>query len=346
MSDRARRLSDHKPLFEDKSPILRDLLMGFERSQLFLTAIELGIFDLLTKPSTAEFVIGSLGTHEDLTRRFLDILVALGLLVKEGERYATEPTLVPFVTKDGAHTMDHYCHHAREGRDDWLRLALILKAGPLMKPEHKHEFDPELTRWIGRWAMLGRLQATLRIVSDLPEFQNARKLLDVGGGHGLFAIGFAQENPNLEAYVFDQPNVTPITQEAIRKYGMGNRVKTISGDFTKDSIGSGYDMAFQALSYYKSPEETVKVYRKIRDALNDGGLFLIQRHLLDNDGTGPTWTLIWDFKWRIARGRGFALTEEELSEILADAGFSFERSFDLAEHVGMPIKLIVSRKKS
>ena len=330
----------------DQNPFLRDLVMGFEKSQVFMTAAEMGLFDLLEQPATADDVIASLGSHAELTEQFLNVLVALGLLVKDGATYATEPSLAPFIMNKGLHTIEHYCQHAREDRDDWLRLGLILRAGPLMKPQHQHAFDPGLTRWIGRWAMLGRLQATLKIVADLPDFQKARKVIDIGGGHGLFAIGFAQENPNVEAYVFDRPNVTVTTQEAIAEHGMQDRVKTISGDLSEDDIGSGYDIVFQALSYYKSREKTVEIYRKVRDALNDGGLFLSQRHLLQNDRTGPTWTLLWDFKWRVARGRGFAFTEEEFDQVLADAGFSFERSFDLTEHAGMPLKLVVSRKQS
>ena len=47
----------------------------------------------------------------------------------------------------------------------------------------------------------------INIISELPEFKEARKLLDLGGGHGLYAITFTKSNPNLGAYVFDFPDV-------------------------------------------------------------------------------------------------------------------------------------------
>ena len=39
-----------------------------------------------------------------------------------------------------------------------------------------------------------------------------RRVLDVGGGSGSFAMAFARRRPGLAAVVFDLPNVVPITR--------------------------------------------------------------------------------------------------------------------------------------
>ena len=44
---------------------------------------------------------------------------------------------------------------------------------------------------------------------------NARRLLDVGGGHGLYSIKFCYRYPELEATIFDLPLATETTRKNI-----------------------------------------------------------------------------------------------------------------------------------
>jgi len=96
-----------------------------------------------------------------------------------------------------------------------IRKALV--EGPLSnkKKERKKERNVRLYQRIPRMdckdCARGRLQKTLELVCALPEFKSARRLIDLGGGgDGLFAIGFAQESPNLEVIVYDQPEIIGI----------------------------------------------------------------------------------------------------------------------------------------
>lgn len=92
--------------------------------------------------------------------------------------------------------------------------------------------------------MRGDLQRSVSAIASLSQFKNAKKLLDLGGGHGLYAIAFAQLNPNLDVSIFDLPHVAEITRDFIKRYRMKDRIKVIAGDFTKDDIGNGYDIIF------------------------------------------------------------------------------------------------------
>ena len=59
-------------------------------------------------------------------------------------------------------------------------------------------------------ALSGRLQAVIRVIINLPGFDRARRVLDLGGGHGLYAIALGMQNPGIEAWVFDLPDVVPL----------------------------------------------------------------------------------------------------------------------------------------
>ncbi|MBE9592648.1 MAG: hypothetical protein IMF19_04135, partial [Proteobacteria bacterium] len=184
-------------------------------------------------------------------------------------------------------------------------------------------------------------------VSKLPEFLNAKRLIDLGGGHGLFGIGFAQENPQLEVVVFDQPGVTDITQEYINEYGMQDRVKTMTGDYTKDDIGSNYDIAFEACSFGGNVDEAKSFYQRVCNALNDKGLFITQTFTINDDRTAPLSSLIWDLKEQMTGHSHMHIrTNGELFDIFEKVGLAGERVIDMSESSTMPMRTIIARKKA
>jgi hypothetical protein len=229
-----------------------------------------------------------------------------------------------------------------------MKLKQILHEGPLVIPRHEHaKFDRESINWLARGVMLGRLQTTLNAISELPEFQRAKRLVDLGGGHGLYSIAFAQENPKLEVTVFDLPGVTDVAQEYINEYGMQDRVKTMAGDFTKDSIGSGYDIAFEAHAFGGNKDELRLLYQKVSDALNNNGLFISETHTLDDDRTGPLIPLIWELKDHMTgRSKTHLLpTNAELFDIFEEVGLSGERVIDLPSQEEPQSKIVIARKR-
>ena len=341
------RLSHKKPPVENKEYFLREMVSWFERGQIFLTALELDLFTKLKEPKTADALSMEMGTHYEITCRFLDVLVALGVLVKHEDRYLTAPDVAPFLV-EGEPYFAKFLKSAVEERDVWMKLKQILKEGHSVTPTPKHaKFDRESINWLARGVMLGRLQATLKIVSELPEFQNAKRLIDLGGGHGLYSIAFAQENPGLEATVFDLPGVTDAAEEYINEYGMQDRVRTMAGDFTRDSIGSGYDIAFEAHAFGGNKDEMRLLYQKVSDALNDNGLFISETHTLDDDRTGPPVPLIWELKnYMTGRSKTHLFpTNGELFDIFREVGLSGERVINLPSQEESQNRMVIARKR-
>ncbi|MEA1961465.1 MAG: methyltransferase dimerization domain-containing protein [Bacillota bacterium] len=209
-------LIEVKPLLMDKERYLRDIVLGFEKGQVFMTALEMDLFTILKEAKSCESLSIELGTHQGVTKKLLDMLFAMELLNKEGEFYSTKDELVPFLVKGEAYFIQSLLMSA-EQRNDWIKLPKRLYQGPAERPEKeaKWEYDRERVNWMARRILLGRLQATYKSLSAVPGFNSAKKMIDLGGFHGIFAISFAQMNPELEIVIFDQPGVTEISQEFI-----------------------------------------------------------------------------------------------------------------------------------
>lgn len=341
------RLAEMKPPLEDQSRFLWDLVAGFEKGHIFLTALDLGVFNLLKEPKTPEQVSAELETDPQLTEKLLDVLASMKILDKEGGQYLTTPHVAPFLI-EGEPYFARYLNFAKESRDQWMQLKTKLKEGPTVKEnQHEHHYDKESIDWIARGTMLGRLQTTLKLVRELPEFGPARKVIDLGGGHGLFGIGFAQENPQLEVVIFDQPGVAEIAQDYIELYGLGDRVKTMGGDYLKDDIGSNYDIAFESCSFGGNADQARSFYRNVARSLNDGGIFVSQTFTIDDDRCAPLRNLIWDLKEQISGdGHMHLKTNSEIFQMFEEVGLVGEKVIDMSQDLSMPMRLVIARKKA
>ena len=339
-------LKSIQPPFGNKIEHLREIVRNFEVGQVFLTALELDVFSHLRTPLSGTELAEKLGTRADLTLIFLDLLAGMQLLTKTENHYCTARDVAPFLDKRSPYFARYLPLKANE-RSALLEMDDIMHTGPKNPSEHKpHQFDREAIDWMARTSLLGRLQAAVDHVTRLPEFSRARRIIDLGCGHGLFGIALAQENPHLQVVLFDKPEITPIAQTYIDRYGLRDRVRVMSGDYTKDDIGVNYDMAFEACSFAGSNAEHRSFFQKIASVLTDAGLFIRLTYILDDDHTGPLEPLIWELKNHLlGRNHGSARTNAETFQLLWESGLQGEKIIDMSPWCFSPMRLIISRKK-
>lgn len=331
---------------ENTEQFLRAIAMGFERSQIFFTAFELKIFTKLKRPETSKNLIMEMGLHPEITACFLDVLTAMKLLCKKGEYYQTAPELVPFLV-EGEPYFSLYLESASKEREIWMNMKKALLEGTLSKREKgKFSYTQDSLEWTAKDCIRGRLQKTLKLVCALPEFKTARRLIDLGGGHGLFAIGFAQQNPNLEVIVYDQPEIIGLACNYIKKYGMEDRVRALPGDYLQEDFGNEYDIVFEALSLEGGEREAKILYKKVADALNPGGLFITQLFTLDDSETSPLSTLTLDLKERITGNRQMHLmTNKKLFDLFLEVGLVGEQIIEVQMGTNLHIRMAIARKR-
>ncbi|MGB9927322.1 MAG: methyltransferase [Methanosarcina sp.] len=338
------KLADTKPLLEDKSFFLRDLTANFKKGQVFQTALELDIFAKLNTPKTLEAISRELGADAGLTGRFLDVLVALDLLTKKEGTYVTQADLYPFLAAGEPHFSKQLLL-SKEEKLNWLNLKEILKHGPVEKekPDYQYFYDRESIELIARNSLLGRLQKILKIIIELPEFQASKRLIDLGGGHGLFGIGLAQENQDLEVVIFDRPEIIDLSSEFINKYGMENHIKVMAGNYITDDLGTGYDIALEILSFEGNLDQAREFFRNVGKALKPEGLFIIQAFHIETDRTGPLLSLLHDLYKKMAGRNMYMMDRAEIKRALEASGFKEENVIIFPEEFSS--QLIIAKKK-
>ena len=321
-------------------------LNGGEILFLLKAAVDHKVFEFCEKPATAEQFSVERGTHTVLTEKFFNALTAAGLLTKTDLKFQNTPLASTCFIEGKSFYQGNLIGLLIKTRlERWSNLGLCLKEGPLQPQKDRNRvFDGSFIKAMAEGAMRGGLHRTVENVTALPEFKTAKKLVDIGGGHGLYAIAFSQANPDLESMVFDLPQVTEVTNEYIQSYEMQDRVTAVGGDYTTDDWGQGMDIVFASDCLYRPTEMVTPVLNKIRDSLNPGGMFISKHFMMDEERTSPDTTVYFDLMVSlIGNFSGHIHTPKEWREVLESAGFTVE-SLDISSPA-KPSMIFVARKK-
>ena len=336
-------ISELKPQIDAK--LIDEIAKGYQASQVLYTAVDYNIFTLLEKPKTAKEVAEEIGTDFEITNKFLDALAALKLISEGDGKYSNTSLARTFLVKDSPFYQGNLVNVYAMAYDAWSKLDQALKAGviPQNPDEKKNVFDKTFILSMAEANVRGPLHRIVKKIEDIPEFKNAKKLLDLGGGHGLHAIAFAQINPDLEAIVFDLPPVVEVTKEFVSQYGMEERVKVMAGDFDKDDFGKGYDVIFVSHSLFYHTKETIHdPLEKIYEALNDGGI-LISNHWMFDDGKNSSTLALWELWLSVLGYPHHVYTAKEFVDLLKEKKFSDVQMINIATPED-PSTIVIAKK--
>lgn len=239
-------------------------------------ALELDLFEALAGgPRTPSELAGRLDADERGIETLLDFLAAQGYVEADGARYrntamtarwlttASETNMAPWLTFWHELVFPFWAEH----------LETVVREGE--PPQTIYEwFDEEPSRW--ETAQRGFRAAASIVVEEFAEKvevpDDATRLLDVGGGHGLYAIECCRRHPALSATVFDSPEALDQARREITDAGLDDRIDVRGGDYFSDAMGEGYDLALLCnVIHAHDGEENVRLFERVADALAPGG---------------------------------------------------------------------------
>lgn len=247
---------------------------GFEAVTL---AIDLGVFEALADAEGRP--IADVATRVDADREglaaLLGFLDALGYVAETGTGYRNTRMTTRWLTDDeGTNVAPWLTFWDELVLPFWEEeLAEAVREGSPSRTLYEW-FDEEPDRW--RTAQRGFRAAASVLVDEVARKTTvppgATELLDVGGGHGLYAIELCRRHPALSATVFDLPDALDVAREEITAAGLGDRIETRGGDYLTDDLGGGYDvvLAFNVVHAHDGPTNAA-LFERIADALAPGG---------------------------------------------------------------------------
>lgn len=300
---------------------LLELSGGYWSTCTLHAAVKLDVF---TPLSTGLLTSEDLASWLACDRRGLDMLlnalVALGLLEKQGDHFGDTAFTAKFLSRNSHDYLGHIIMHHHHLVSGWSRLDEAVKTGSPVRERASHE-DEESSResfLMGMFNLANMLAP--RIVSQI-DLAGRRRLLDVGGGPGTYAIYFAKENPGLDAVICDLPTTRSFAEKTVAHFGLSDRVGFVAVDFEREGLPKGFDVAWLShVLHGIGPETCADVLTNAVAALEPGGLILVQEFVLDNTRDAPVFPALFSLNMLLGTPQGQSYTESELIDLLRAAG--------------------------
>lgn len=308
---------------------LFDLVAGFVRAQVLLAVVELDLpARLMDGPRRPEDLARETDLPPDRMDMLLQAAAALKLLrrrrdgrfdlARQGAALAGVPGLAGMIR-----------HHGAFYADMADPVALL-----------RGEVDTELARfWPYVFGATGTPPppAVTQAYSDLMaesqtlvaqdtlarvRFRGVRRVLDVGGGSGAFAVALCTARPSISATVFDLPAVAPLAAERIAAAGLVDQLDFVPGSFRTDVLPGGADMITLVRVLYDHADDTVAALLSAAfAALPPGGRLVISEPMAGGDRPDPAGDVYFAF-YTLAMRTGRARSAARIADLCRAAGFA------------------------
>jgi len=305
-----------------------ELLDASFASAALAAALELGLFRLIDKqPLSSNAIAAKLDIPHGRCRYWLQLLEHAGLVEQKADGFG--PTTAARSAIIGAYEHESWVHLATEtrGLNAWLcDLALHLRrpgsareALGLKGRDYLAEMaeDPALARRFTRMlhdfhrSMAGELGPMLQM-------DGVTRMMDLGGGSGIFSLALLRRNPQLHSVVVDIPAVCRTAREIAGNSEEAGRITWHETNFLDDPLPSGFDLVLECdVDVYGED-----LFRKVRSALNPGGRYVIVDQLAPAAGVAPRARVHWALQHSLDDPEYAFLTADEVEGLLRSAGFT------------------------
>jgi hypothetical protein len=309
--------------------------MGFWASKTLLSAVELDLFTELSGGGlTAPQIADRLDLHERGRDDFLDALVALGLLARDGDGpgavYSNTPDTAVFLDKGSpAYLGGILAMSSARLYGFWGSLTEALRTG-LPQSEIKTGApslfegvysDPERLETFLK-AMSGLQLGAFTELSHALDLSSSTRFCDLGGANGDLAAIVAAANPHLSGVVFDLPPVGPVATANLVRKGVADRVTVVPGDFFVDDFPPA-DVYFMGNVLHDWAEaEKQELIDKAYAALPSGGILVAIENVIDDARRTNAFGLLMSLNMLIELPGGFDYTGAQFDTWARKAGFS------------------------
>lgn len=307
---------------------------AFMPAKILIGAIRMGLFTRLAPaPMSGPDIAHALGLQARGLYDFLDALVALGFLEREGlletARYRNTPETDTFLDR----AKPSYVGGILEMANDrlypfWGDLETALRTG---KPQNeiKHGGTDLFARLYADHERLEQFMAAMAGVQmgnfmalvEAFDFSGYRTLCDVGGASGALSIQVALRHPHMRCISADLAPVEPIAKRRIEAAGVADRVQTRVLDFFEDPWPSVDVVTMGNILHDWGLAEKMQLIRAAHAALNDGGVLIAIENVIDDARRQNAFGLMMSLNMLIETPAGFDYTGADFARWAAEAGF-------------------------
>ncbi|MEO1091632.1 MAG: methyltransferase [Pseudomonadota bacterium] len=314
---------------------IMQIASGYGVSKALLSAVGLGLYTRLARgPMTLDAIVAEFGLVRRPAMDFLDLLVSVDLLGREGDgegaRYQNTPTTAAFLDRNQPSYVGGIIElWERRNYRFWADFTEAVQTGKAQN-ETKRAETPFFETLYAEPARLEAFMeamngASIRNFEKLAEvfpFERYQTLTDIGGADALLTRLVAARHPHLRCTTVDLPVVTEIAKRKIDAADLGDRIEAVARDFFAESLPPADVITMGMILHDWNLEKKKLLVKKAYDALPAGGAFVVIEAIIDDARRTNTFGLFLSLNMLIEFGDAFDYTGAEFEGWCSEAGFT------------------------
>lgn len=317
------------PAIPPSAQLMQLIWPGALASQAVYTAAKLQIADLLAeKQRSVEELAQATASDSRSLHRLLRALTSLGVFEETSSGMFRNTPLSDALRRDAPGSMGAWALFlfAPFNWKLWGNLEETVRTGTPAAPrvygksfwEHLAENPADAAAFNG--AMSAGSQMGASAIVSAYDFSAFKKIVDVGGGHGMLLHAILSAAPQLKGVLYDLPEVVA-NADILRSGEAAGRAEILGGSFF-DAVPPADAYILQGIIHDWNDTDALAILKNCRRSITAGGKLLISTSILKSSGE-PDRGNFMDIYMMLYGGR--ERTEKEFSALLADSGFSLKR---------------------
>lgn len=293
------------------------------------TAVRLRIFTILADQGmTVEEISSRMETATQHLKPFLDACVSLDFLLHQDGKYRNSQFSRVHLVEGKPGYIGDFIQMVSAESKQWDDLhGLIGRRHDDPSDRSEGEADSrKFTLAMNNIGMLGEAEA----LADAVDLRDCRKMVDAGGGSGLYSVYLCQKFPHLRSVVMDKPETLVAARELIAGCEEEDRIELLEGDISIDPLGENIDaVLFSDVLYEDSFAE--KVLKNARTSLRDNGLLIIRGYYHDPENPKSRFSALFQLNQMVFNPNGSIMTLPSIEKKVTDMGFTIIKVTPLTE---------------
>ena len=282
--------------------------------------VKLKLFTTIGREArSAEQIARLIHGDERAVSMLLNALVAMGLLWKEGLHFGNTDESRLFLDETSPTYQGHIILHHHQLMPSWASLDEAVQSGRPVRARPSFE-DAEARQHF----LMGMFNLAMELaprVVEAVDLTNRRRLLDLGGGPGTYAIHFCQSQPAMRAVVFDLPGTKPFAEETIGRFGLSDRIAFAPGDYLTSPLPGHFDVIWLShILHAENPANCRRIIDKAVDALEADGFMIIHDFFLHDTMDAPLFPTLFALNMLLGTDGGQAYSQAQVEAMLKEAG--------------------------
>jgi orsellinic acid C2-O-methyltransferase len=334
-SDITTRATTDQPAMPERDHLL-NLINAQWTTHAIAAAVKLGLPEAMASgPVKAEALARACDAHAPSLRRLLRALGSLGLCEERtGDQFALTPAGT--LLRAGAPGSLNAWATLNGGRisTQWARLDESVRTGDSIRKltsasdDFTHLDDDLEAAALFNRAMVEITAPVAAALVQTIDFTGAKRVVDVGGGHGELLAAVLTAYPALTGVLFDMAHATAAAAGLIEAAGLASRCERVTGSFF-DAVPPGADVyLLKSILHDWDDARCSAILRSCRRAMPPGArLLIVERIAPESIGTSPRDAALSrsDLLMMVANGGG-ERSERAYRALLGGAGLQWVRA--------------------